>query len=311
MTKEVAERGMGDLLDLFNRDQKPSLRNYLLVLDGDARGFTSIVMEEEQFMGLYLYQLMNSQNRTLGIIDCQMYTFIERLNNPSCVNVVPVLKFTTIQAQVGAPSGGQSAGEQSSNHSSKEGGGGGSGGSGGSDSVPTLQQPYVYIDGAAVFVKTQMKAQLSARELEVYKLLTGKVHAGLLTASNPDAEGKLLGFSTLKNKFHSSATLEGDQVRLSLQLDLRVGLLEAQQTYNATPETIEQSRQNLHDVVSTRISELFERMRDENIDLFEIRKMMEDQYIFTLPEDFLKNTELDLTVNIIMDSLGTLKSSYY
>ena len=96
-SKALAEHGLEDVLDVVNRDQKPSMRQYLFVYDGDVCEMMSIVMEDEQFTGLYLYELMNSQRDTSNVISSQYYQFLRNMDIGSGINVVPILKTSTIK----------------------------------------------------------------------------------------------------------------------------------------------------------------------------------------------------------------------
>lgn len=314
-TKNLAEEGVGNILDIFGRDQKPSLRIYLLVFDGEADDLLNITMNEEQFMGLYLYEMMNSQKTTIGVITNQYYQFVENLQTGGSINVVPILTTRTIEDELKESSKQpKEQGEQSKASSSQSGSGSSSSGDGenhqDSGSKP-LSQPYVAIDGAAVFVNDKMVTALSAKELETYKLMTRPVNSGLIDTANPDVQDKKVGFSMLSNKYKSDVAIVDGHVKLNYSLNIRVVFLEAQDGISSSGETVQKLNANLKETVEKRAAELFEKMKKQKIDLFDVKRKLELARLKPDSDDFLDDIDFHIDVHVTIDGLGELKEAYY
>jgi germination protein, Ger(x)C family len=307
-SKRIAESGVEDILDLVNRDQKPSRRVYFYVYDGDAPDLISITLEDEQFIGLYLYELMNSQKDTLGVISSQYYEFIENMNTGSGINVLPVIKKETIREMS------KSKSEKGNSGSGSTGGGNqGSSQSGGSEGSgkPPLDRPFLYVSGGAVFVGTKMAAQLDNRELETYKLLTSKVMSGLVETENPDYKDKEVGFTVLKNKFKPKVTIQDGRIKLDYKVDLKVVMLQAEKGIKADPETIQKLKTNLEKTTETRVNDLFEKMKKEKIDFLNIKRKLELARLDPKTDDLMDITDFNVSVKVTIDGLGELKEAYY
>lgn len=305
-SEKLARHGLSNILDLFNRDQKPSLRIYFYVLNGSGQNLVNVVMTDEHFMGLYLYELMNSQKDSIGVISNQYYEFITNLDIGSGINVLPILEITSIDRELDGSI--QTAQQENS------GGAESSRVENGEDSAgnekPT-HTPYIIVNGAAVFVGSTMQAALSRSELETYKLLTKKVKSGLLNAPNPDIPDKEVGYTVLDNQSKFGVKLENGRIKLSCKTDVRAVLLEAQHGISSDPETIALLRRNLEQVIVEHALALFEKMQKENIDLFNIRRKLEQEKLHPDMENFLSNTDFEIQAHVTLDGLGVLKEVYY
>ena len=313
LSKELSQDGLESFLDLFNRDQKPSPRMYLFVFDGEVSDLLNITMEDEQFMGLYLYEMMNSQKTALGVITNQYYQFIKNRNTGSGINVVPVIRATTVDEEVNGK--GQQGGESSAS-SGESGGGSGSsrsesqGGSGSQGDEPT-KQPYVTVDGAAVFVQNKMVTELSSRELETYKLMTLPVNSGLIDAPHPDIPDKFVGFTILNSKHKPKIAIADGRVQLNYTMNIRVVLLEAQVELSSSQETVDALKASLEESVKSQATDLLEKMKAQNVDLLDTKRMLELARLEPPSEDYLKDTDFNLDVQVTIDGLGKLRESYY
>ncbi len=314
ISKALAEVGVGNILDIFDRDQKPSLRIYLMVYDGDVQELMNTTMEDEHFMGLYLYELMNSQRNSLGIVVNQYYEFLENMKVGSSVNVVPLMRLTTIKKESEGESaeGGEKGGGKGGSPQSLTGSNPAEGGDqGATNQQKPAEQKYILFDGAAVFLDDKMKTTLSLEELEAYNLITSPMQGGLINAQNPSKEGKRVGFTILKNKYHHKIAVEDGRIKLRYKLDLRAVLLEAQEGIGADEEMVEQLKANLSQVVKDRITQLYYRMTEQGIDIFNIKRQLEMSNLEPPADNFLKVTDFSVDINVVLDGMGTLREAYY
>jgi|GEM_PF-6394845 len=311
-TKKIAEHGIEDVLDIVHRDQKPSLRVYMFVYDGTGSDLINFEIEDEPFMGLYLYEMMNSQKTTMDVIASQYYEFIEKQNTGSGINVLPLISKRTIEemAHLGTQEGqGSDQNKGSEKKGSDKSSEGNSDSKGNEGSV--LTKPYILFDGAAVFVKSKMVAQLERCEVEVYKLLTSKVTSGLVNTENPDFPDSDVGFTVLKNKFKSKVALKDGRIQLDYNLTLKVVLLEAEKGIGSDAETLTKLKLNLEDTIKQRTTDFFEKMKRKKIDILDIKRKLELAHLDPETDDIMGMTDFNVKVNVIIDGTGKLKDSYY
>jgi len=317
----LAEHGLEDVLDIFNRDQKPSLREYLFVYDKDVEELLNVTMVDEQFMGLFLYELMNSQKSALGVITNQYYQFIENLHVGSNINVVPILlskkiaeESGTVKKQgLGDSSGGQGGqGGQSQQSPGNQDTQSQSQGSQSGQSSKPVMQPYVAIDGAAVFVGSKMMARMDAKDAEAYKLVKGSVKSGLINIPNPSYTEKNAGFSILDNDSKCDVKQVGDRYQADCRLHVRAVLVEVEQGIDVSdPAVMAQLKSGLESEIANRLYSLFQSMRDKGVDIFNVKREMQLNNIRNIPDDFLSKVDFTVRMDVIVDGVGIYRNAYY
>lgn len=90
-TKRAAEKGLDNYIDFLNRDQEFVLRQYLYVFDGDPEELLNIHIPEEEYIGIYLYELPINQ----GAAGKRFVTRLDRYMNYRMLgnqtNILPML----------------------------------------------------------------------------------------------------------------------------------------------------------------------------------------------------------------------------
>lgn len=324
-TQRLAENGLETTFDLLGRDQKPSMRTYLFIFNGDASDLASVTMEDEEFMGFYLYEMMNSHKYTLGILPNQYYQFVKNLRTGSGINLLPMLETETIEQEAAVlpnekppeeQQGKQQ--EQGSGKEQEEGGKQSSGEQRQQDSASPflqssaqLERPYVAVNGAAILQKGKMVGVLNGDELETYNLMTSKVKSGIISTPNPGYEGALASFSVLGNKYKSKASMAGKRIKLDFTTTVRVVLIDVGPSFPGDRTSAQQLEKELEEVLAARALALFERMQKENIDIFDVKRKLELAHTPIQSDDFLQQVDFSINVDVIIDGLGILKASYY
>jgi len=69
VTQRAAEKGLKNILDLYERYQDALIRSHILILEGDPKALMEIKIKEDEYIGLYLYQLM--ENPEIGVTNAQ------------------------------------------------------------------------------------------------------------------------------------------------------------------------------------------------------------------------------------------------
>lgn len=90
-TMDLVKSGLEDVLDVTARDQKASLRQYLLIFNGQPEDLMSLKLDDEQFIGLYLNNMMMAQEGYLSSTELQYFELMNNITMGSQINVIPVL----------------------------------------------------------------------------------------------------------------------------------------------------------------------------------------------------------------------------
>ena len=111
LSMDLIKSGVEEVLDSTDRDQKPSWRQYLFAFEGKPEELMNLKMEDEQFNGLFLNNMMVAQEKNLSTTELQFYEMLDNLDMGSQINVIPILKVETHNAKQ-ENSGGTGDGEK-------------------------------------------------------------------------------------------------------------------------------------------------------------------------------------------------------
>lgn len=77
-TKRAAEKGMDNTIDFFDRDQELLLRSYVVILLGDPEQILKIDLKEEEYLGVFVYNLIENLGASSRAVQLDMNDFLVR-----------------------------------------------------------------------------------------------------------------------------------------------------------------------------------------------------------------------------------------
>ncbi|MDF2882091.1 MAG: spore germination protein [Clostridiaceae bacterium] len=77
-TKRAAEKGMDNTIDFFDRDQEMLLRTYVVVLLGDPEQLLKVDLKEEEYLGVFIYNLIENLGASSRAVQLDMNDFLVR-----------------------------------------------------------------------------------------------------------------------------------------------------------------------------------------------------------------------------------------
>ena len=95
-TKRAAEYGIDHFIDFLNRDQELLIRQYILLFEGDPKELIQLNIKQEEYLGLYLYELVRND---LISKFADIYQVYEYLNNKYIGNSVEVMGIVKIKEE--------------------------------------------------------------------------------------------------------------------------------------------------------------------------------------------------------------------
>lgn len=75
-TKRAAEKGMDITINFFDRDQEFIFRNYIVVLLGDPKQLLNLDIKEEEYLGVFVYNLIDNLGASSRAVKLSMNDFI-------------------------------------------------------------------------------------------------------------------------------------------------------------------------------------------------------------------------------------------
>lgn len=91
-TKRAAEYGLENFIDFLNKDQELILRQYILIYDGEPKDLITLKVEQEEYIGLYLYDLMRSELVENFIDNIQLYEYLNNRHMGEDIEVISIIR---------------------------------------------------------------------------------------------------------------------------------------------------------------------------------------------------------------------------
>lgn len=96
-TKRAAAQGIENYLDIFRRDTQAIIKPYILVYDGDVERLATGNFEGEQFIGLFIWDLIINVRSSPRAVQSSLNRYLTRRLAPSKTDVLTVLKIDNNQ----------------------------------------------------------------------------------------------------------------------------------------------------------------------------------------------------------------------
>lgn len=77
-TKRAAEKGLDSTIDFFDRDQEFLLRTYVVVFTGDPEQILKIDLKEEEYLGVFIYNLLENLGASSRAVALDTNDFLVR-----------------------------------------------------------------------------------------------------------------------------------------------------------------------------------------------------------------------------------------
>lgn len=91
-TDEAAQQGLDLILDGYERNQKPSLKQYMFICKQAPEEILTVELPDELFLGFYLESFMVYNGNQSHVISIRMNEFFNNRDMGSQVNLIPVIK---------------------------------------------------------------------------------------------------------------------------------------------------------------------------------------------------------------------------
>ncbi|OGO78001.1 MAG: hypothetical protein A2Y23_13570 [Clostridiales bacterium GWB2_37_7] len=154
--------------------------------------------------------------------------------------------------------------------------------------------------GAAVIQKDKFKDLISIGELREYSIMMNIARKGMVDVEYQDT-GNIMGFEILDSKADTDLTYDGETIRLSKKVKMKLSFGETQKPFDLDSEA---NRTKLKENVEKKLSEemyiLFNNWKEKGIDIFEVKRTFEREYPTTKldVDNIMDITELELEVSI-------------
>ncbi len=90
-TEKAAKYGLENFVDELDREQKLTLREFLFIYKQSPESLLDLKLKDEQFIGLFLDNMMVNQGKFVNIVKLRFDEFLNRRLIGSRINVIPIL----------------------------------------------------------------------------------------------------------------------------------------------------------------------------------------------------------------------------
>ncbi|MBU3108854.1 Ger(x)C family spore germination protein [Clostridium gasigenes] len=167
----------------------------------------------------------------------------------------------------------------------------------------------VEINGGAIMKDNVLIKRIEAKDSLSYNLLINDVKGGTLEMANPQSQDGFITLEILESNTISDIEYDGENIKLIKDIDMRVSIGEAQGNLILDKELLDYIKDNKEEEIKSRLTEVFEKYKTENLDIFNIERLIEIKYPHKVIEKPLSKTKLELNINLMIDGSGTVKNS--
>lgn len=167
----------------------------------------------------------------------------------------------------------------------------------------------VEINGGAVMQDNILVERMESKDSLSYNLLMDNVKGGTLEMANPQSTESFITLEILESKTISDIEYYNGKINLIKNINMRVSIGEAQGKLLVSKDILNYIKATKEEEIKNHLNEVFEKYKKENLDIFNIGRLMEIKYPDKLIENPLSQTTLKLNVNVIIDGTGVVKDS--
>lgn len=167
----------------------------------------------------------------------------------------------------------------------------------------------VEISGGAVMKDDILVKRIEAEDSLSYNFLINDVKGGTLEMANPQSSDGFITLEILESNTTSDIEYDGENLNLIKNIDMRVSIGEAQGRLLVNKELLDYIKLTKEEEVKRYLSQVFEKYKEENLDIFNIERLIEIKYPDKVIENPVSKTSLKLNVDLKIDGTGVVKNS--
>ncbi|WP_027625807.1 Ger(x)C family spore germination protein [Clostridium lundense] len=154
------------------------------------------------------------------------------------------------------------------------------------------------IDGGAIIKEDKMVDRLPRAESQGYNFIIDKVKSGTLEVSNPEDENKFVVLEIRRSKTKTKLDYDGSTLKLKKIINVTTSFGEAQRGVSITGDERDKIARGAEKNIKTACMNVFNKYKNKNLDIFEVERRFKLKYPKADARDVLKNTEIDVEVNV-------------
>lgn len=168
----------------------------------------------------------------------------------------------------------------------------------------------IEIGGGAVLKDNKLVEILDSKEAMGYNILMNDLKNGIVYIENPQNEEGMLSFEILETNIQTNLELNNENLDLIKDIQIKASLAEVQSPFKMDRESIELIKSNKEKDLEMKLEKLFNKYKEEKIDVFNIRRILNLKYPDLDMENVITKTNLKVNIDIDFEGTGIIKNTY-
>lgn len=168
----------------------------------------------------------------------------------------------------------------------------------------------IEIGGGAVLKDNKLVDILDSKEAMGYNILMNNLQNGIVYIENPQNEEGMLSFEILETNIQTNLELNNENLDLIKDIQIKASLAEVQSPFKMNRESIELIKSSKEKDLEMKLEKLFNKYKEEKIDMFNIRRILNLKYPDLDMENVITKTNLKVNIDIDFEGTGIIKNTY-
>ncbi|MHC1684776.1 MAG: Ger(x)C family spore germination protein [Clostridiaceae bacterium] len=166
------------------------------------------------------------------------------------------------------------------------------------------------IDGAAILQNEIMVEYLTRGESQGYNFIMDKIKSGTLEVPNPITQDSYITLEIRKSKTKTKIEYDGETLNFKKNINTVVTIAESQDNLIVSKEDVEKIQQYAENNIEEYCTNLFNKYKEENIDIFNLRDQFKNKYPKESDnvENLMEKSNIDIEVDVKVKVTGKYNS---
>ncbi|MGV2687011.1 Ger(x)C family spore germination protein, partial [Clostridium perfringens] len=117
--------------------------------------------------------------------------------------------------------------------------------------------------------------RIDAKDAMSYNLLMNKIKRGTLEMSNPQSKRGFITLDVLDSNTESKLRLDGDNIKLVKNLEVKVSIAETQDRFIVDNELLKYIKEVKAKEIENYLEDIFNKYKEKDLDVFEVERLLD------------------------------------
>ena len=167
----------------------------------------------------------------------------------------------------------------------------------------------IEIQGASIFKDNVLVEKIDMENSLIYNIMMGNAKSGTLEVANPQSKEDFITLQILDSNMHDKLESQDGKYKIIKDINVEVSVSEIQGELIVDSNALDYIKVNEEAYISGYAEYLFNKYKQENLDIFDIRRLSEIYYPNENIDNPLSVTELEVNTKLIIKGTGVAKDS--